>query len=306
MQIITKKTQFQIEGDTAVAIGKFDGVHRGHKELLAYVLEAKKKGLKAAIFTFDPPPVAFFKKEPVKELTTKMEKRLLFEKMGIDYLVEYPFNEETAQVLPEDFIKTILLQNMNAKKIIAGSDLSFGFHGKGDAALLKKMASEVGFEAVIIKKICRGTREISSSFVREKLEEGNLSLVGDLIGEPFFVMGKVETGNQIGRTIGMPTVNIYPDQTKVLPPNGVYFSTIEIGSKLYYGVTNVGCKPTIEGTRKVNVETHIYDFDQDIYGENIKVNLLHFVRLEQKFENLDALKQAIAVNLEQGRTYFGI
>lgn len=304
MKIIKDTTQFNIEEKTAVAIGKFDGVHLGHRKLLENIVQAKKSGLKAAVFTFTPSPGAFFSGSPIQEITTKEEKRTIFEKLGVDYLVEYPFGKEAAGILPEDFVKDILLKKMSAKVIVAGEDLSFGYKGMGNAALLEKISGEEGFSTKIISKICHEDKVISSTYVRDIIKEGNMELVSTLMGEPYFIEGFVKTGNQIGRTIGMPTVNLIPHKDKLLPPKGVYFSTVEYAGTTYKGVTNIGQKPTVSDNNPIGVETYIYDFSKMIYGEFIKVNLYHFKRPEQKFSNLDELKNAIAENIAQGTEYF--
>lgn len=306
MKLIENRTQFHIEENTAVAIGKFDGIHLGHRELLKKIKEAKAEGLKAAVFTFTPSPGVYFSKAPIQEITTREEKRDLFEKMGIDYLVEYPFGKEAAEMEPEAFIKEILVKSMSARLVAAGEDVSFGHKGKGNAILLAKLGREEGFQTCIIPKICHGDRIISSTYVREMIREGNMELVKELMGEPYFIEGIVRTGNQIGRTIGMPTVNLVPDKEKLLPPNGVYFSTVVYEGQRYYGVTNIGKKPTVGEDNPIGVETYIYNFSDMIYGKRIKVELYHFARAEQKFSGLSQLKEAIGKNIQEGMEYFHI
>ena len=302
--MIESTTTFQIEEPTAIAIGKFDGVHRGHSELLSNILKAKKQGLKAAIFTFDMSPEAFFKKIRYKELMTKEEKRAYFEQMGIDYLVEYPFNEESASIDPELYVKDFLLHKMNGKLIVAGKDLSFGHKGAGDAALLQRLAKELSFEARIIGKICDENREISSTYVREEVRKGNMEKVAKLLGKPYSISGVIRSGNRIGRTLGLPTLNLYPQEEKLLPPNGVYFSEVFMDGKVYQGVTNIGRKPTVGATQPMSVETHLFGFDEDAYGKFCQVQLLKFDRPEQKFEDLEHLKKAILDNVLNGKEYF--
>ena len=304
MRVIESTTTFQIEEPTAIAIGKFDGVHRGHKELLSNVLKAKEQGLKAAIFTFDMSPEAFFKRIRYKELMTKEEKRAYFEQMGIDYLVEYPFNEESASIDPEAYVKDFLLHKMNGKFIVAGEDLSFGHKGAGDSALLLRLSKELSFEAKIIGKICENGREISSTYVREEVRKGNMEKVNNLLGKPYSISGIIRSGNRIGRTLGLPTLNLYPAEEKLLPPNGVYFATVLLEGKEYQGVTNIGRKPTVGATQPMSVETHLFGFDEDAYGKFCEVRLLKFDRPEQKFEDLEHLKKAILDNVLHGKEYF--
>lgn len=304
MRVIESTTTFQIEEPTAIAIGKFDGVHRGHRELLSNVMKAKEQGLKAAIFTFDMSPEAFFKKIRYKELMTKEEKRAYFDQMGVDYLVEYPFNEESAGIAPEEYVKEFLLHKMNGKLIVAGADLSFGHKGAGNAALLQRLSGELSFEAKIIGKICEEGREISSTYVREEVRKGNMEKVANLLGKPYSISGVIRSGNRIGRTLGLPTLNLYPMEEKLLPPNGVYFSTVLLDGKEYQGVTNIGRKPTVGATQPMSVETHLFGFNEDAYGKSCEVRLLKFDRPEQKFEDLEHLKKAILENVLNGKEYF--
>lgn len=304
MRVIESTTTFQIEEPTAIAIGKFDGVHRGHMELLSNIRKAREQGLKAAIFTFDMSPEAFFKKIRYKELMTREEKRAYFKQMGIDYLVEYPFNEESAGIDPEEYVREFLLHKMNGKLIVAGEDLSFGHKGAGDAALLLRLAEELSFEAKIIGKICEDGREISSTYVREEVRKGDMEKVTRLLGKPYTVSGVIRSGNRIGRTLGLPTLNLYPEEEKLLPPNGVYFATVLLDGKEYQGVTNIGRKPTVGATQPMSVETHLFGFDEDAYGKFCEVRLLKFDRPEQKFEDLEHLKKAILENVLHGKEYF--
>ena len=184
MRIIADTTDFKILQSTAVAIGKFDGLHKGHRELLKQIFQMKSKGYVSTIFTFDPPPEVLFGKRQAKEITTKEEKRIVFEKMGVDILIEYPLNLQTAAVEPEDFVKKILLEQMNMSYLAAGYDLSFGHKGAGNAELLRKLAPELGFELKIIEKVCDNGREISSTFIREEVEKGAMKHVSELLGEP--------------------------------------------------------------------------------------------------------------------------
>lgn len=305
VKVVKGTTDFQIEEKTAIAIGKFDGIHKGHKVLLQKVLEKKKRGLKAAVFTFEPSPEAFFKKKHLKELSTKEEKRAVFERLGVDYLVEYPFHEETAAVEPKTYVEEFLLHKMNGSYIVAGEDVSFGKNGLGNAELLSTMAEEHGFEAEFISKICdTDGKVISSSYIREEVRLGQMEKVTELVGEPYSVSGIIMTGNKFGRTMGLPTLNLYPKENKLLPPNGVYFSEILLEGKLYQGVTNIGRKPTVGLSQPLSVESHLFGFHEDAYGKFCQVKLLKFDRKEQKFNNTTELKQAILDNVLRAKEYF--
>lgn len=303
MQIIERETDFQLDRPSAVAIGKFDGVHRGHQSLLRHVLEQREKGLQAVVFTFDPSPAALFSGESLPELTTKREKRTLFRELGIDVLIEFPLNFTTAAMEPETFVEKILAERMKTAYIAAGEDLSFGNKGKGDAALLQKMAGKFGYRTEIIEKVCLEGVEISSSYVREVIRAGDMERAERLIGEAYSVSGIVAHGKKLGRRLGMPTVNLLPEREKLLPPYGVYFSEVSVGERVYKGITNIGCKPTVNDEKQTGVETYLYDFAQDIYGREITVRLFSFLRPERKFASVEELKKQMAADIARGRYY---
>lgn len=303
MQVISGTCEFQLDKPSAVVVGKFDGLHRGHKLLLEQILNAKKDGLCAVVFTFDPPPAALFSKKPVKGLTTREEKRRYFRQLDVDVLVEFPMNERTAATPPEAFITEILCKRLRAALVVAGTDLSFGDRGRGDCALLKQYAALCGYEVRILDKLYDGAEEISSTRVRAAVEAGRMEEAQRLLGAPYAVMGPVVHGRRIGRTLGFPTVNQLPPADKLLPPNGVYLSEVECCHGVFGGLTNVGTKPTVEKGENppLVVETYLYDFDEDIYDTFITVRLLHFCRPEQKFESLEALKKQLEYDMEAGR-----
>lgn len=300
MEIITGTTEFKIERETAVAIGKFDGVHIGHRKLLEEILEQKQNGLAACVFTFDPPPAVLFGDSDGKELTTGEEKRLLFESMGVDILIEFPLSFETAAILPEDFAKEILAEKMNARLIVAGTDLSFGAKGAGNAQLLRKLGSELGFEIKTIEKVCLQDTEVNSTYIRELLKQGAMEQVKDFLGMPYTIRGTVVHGNRIGRTLGFPTVNLLPEEKKLLPPCGVYLAKVAYDGKLYRAISNIGYKPTVTDERILGLESYLYDFDEEIYGEKIEVSLYEFMRNEQRFGSLEELKEQLKRDLKAG------
>lgn len=303
MEIIVGTTEFILERETAVAIGKFDGVHIGHRRLLEEILEQKKNGLAACVFTFDPPPAVLFGSPDVKELTTREEKRSFFERMGVDILIEFPLTVESAAMPPVTFAKEILTKRMNARFIAAGTDLSFGEKGAGNAALLQALSPELGFAVRIIEKVCIEGKEVNSTYIRELLKEGRMEQAERFLGMPYTVMGTVVHGNQIGRTLGFPTVNLLLPENKLLPPNGVYYSAVLFKGKKYRAISNVGCKPTVTDEHVMGLESYLYDFEQEIYDEPIEVYLYAFKRGETRFESLDALKAQLKKDIRDGLLY---
>ena len=306
MQIIQGTTKFQLEGKSAAAIGKFDGIHKGHLSLLSRILEQKKWGLKTVVFTFDPPASVFFGKTDGKELTPLREKRSFFEEMGIDCLIEFPLNKETAAIPAERFVEQILSSQMHTVYLVAGEDVSFGDKGKGNKELLLQMERRFGYEVEIIDKLLYRQREISSTYVREELEQGHMETVAELLGRYYSVSGTVEKGNQLGRRLGMPTVNLYPKEDKLLPPNGVYYSYVHYEGKRYGAITNIGKKPTVNQTSRLSVESYLYDFEENLYEQEVVTELLHFKRPEQKFKDVEALKYQMEQDVREGRSYHGL
>lgn len=303
MQIISGTCEFHLNDPVAVVIGKFDGLHRGHKLLIDQILKAKKDGMQAVVFTFDPSPAAFFSKKTIKGLTTKEEKRRFFRQLEVDVLIEFPMNERTAATPPVEFITEILQKKLHAALVVAGTDLSFGDRGLGNCELLERYAVSCGYEVRIMDKVYDSGEEISSTRVRTAVENGRMEEAQRLLGAPYAVMGPVVHGRRIGHTLGFPTVNQLPPADKLLPPNGVYLSEVECCHGVFKGLTNVGTKPTVEqgANPPMGVETYMYDFGADIYDTFITVRLLHFCRPEQKFENLEALKKQLEHDIEAGR-----
>ena len=303
MKYIRNTVDFQIEEDTVISLGKFDGIHRGHELLMERLAEKKREGLKAAIFTFDIPPRRNVQHVEAKVLTTNEEKMHIFEEMGIDYLIECPFTEEVMHMEPEDFI-WMVVERLHVKCIVAGEDFRFGHNRRGDYRMLQEYAGKLGYEALILKKMKEDARDISSTFVREELAAGNIEKANHLLGYREVVKGMVKHGNQIGRTIGIPTINLIPPEEKLLPPFGVYVSEVVIGEERYQGVTNVGCKPTIEGNNPVGVETYLLDFHENVYDRIVTVEFISKIRAEHKFENIEALKEQMENDIAYAEAYF--
>ena len=303
MKYIRNTVDFQIEEDTVISLGKFDGIHRGHELLMERLAEKKREGLKAAIFTFDIPPRRNVQHVEAKVLTTNEEKMHIFEEMGIDYLIECPFTEEVMHMEPEDFIR-MLVERLHVKCIVAGEDFRFGHNRRGDYRMLQEYAGKLGYEALILKKMKEDARDISSTFVREEIAAGNIEKANHLLGYRYFVKGMVKHGNQIGRTIGIPTINLIPPEEKLLPPFGVYVSEVAIGEERYQGVTNVGCKPTIEGNNPVGVETHLLDFREDVYEKVVTVEFLTMIREERRFDSIEKLQEQMMNDIAFTRAFF--
>lgn len=304
MEYIKGTTTFKIEEPTVLSLGKFDGLHRGHELLMDYVFQKKKEGLKAAIFTFDIPPKKNVEHIQTQVLTTNEEKCRLFEKIGIDYLIECPFTQEVMCMEPEAFIE-MMVRQLKVKCMVVGKDFHFGHNRRGDYRMLQKYADEFGYEVEVVDKMQEDGRDISSTFVREQIMAGNMEKANALLGYGYFVEGTVLHGRKMGKAVlGIPTINLIPPKEKLLPPFGVYLSMTEWNGKSYPGITNIGCKPTIEGENPTGVETHIFNFQEEIYGKEVKVSFISKIREEKKFASLDALKEQMARDVAFGKQYF--
>lgn len=303
MQIIQETTEFMLPRRSVVAIGKFDGFHLGHQKLFTRVMEQKKNGLLAVVFTFDPSPAAFFSQKMMKELMPKEEKRAAFERMGIDVLIEFPLNKETAATQAEDFVEEYLAHKLKAAVITAGTDLSFGNKGAGNAALLEKLSPVYDYHMEIIDKVQIAGEEVSSTLIREAVKRGDIIRANTFLGEPYPINGIVSHGRHLGSQMGMPTVNLLPPEEKLLPPNGVYYSYVWLEGKRYPAISNIGCKPTVSNEKVMGVETYLYDFSEDVYGKEITVELLDFKRAEKKFDRIEELKEQVHRDIDEGAAF---
>lgn len=279
----------------AVTLGKFDGIHRGHQKLIRTTQEkAKQMELETAVFTFNGLPESLCPLEQQRFLTLSKERKQIFEEMGIDILIEYPFTEEFMQMEPEAFINEILVHRLRAKVVAVGEDYRFGRQRRGDVKMLEAMAPVYGYEAVVIKKERFEEREISATFVREELGMGHMETVNMLLGRPFSITGRVIHGSHMGRSWEIPTVNLRPGAHKLLPPYGVYTSEILTEGRRLGGVSNLGVRPTVSASSdSVTLETFIFDCSEDLYDREIEVRLKHFQRPEMKFASVEDLKKQL-------------
>lgn len=323
MEYIRKTTDIQIQEPTVVSLGKFDGFHMGHKLLLSHMLKKAKEGLTPVMFTFDIPPKAVVSQEITSVLTTNEEKASVFAESGIRYLIEYPFTDAVRAMEPEEFLR-MLVEKLHVKCVVAGKDFCFGHNRRGDYRTLLTLGPKYGFEAIILDKKEYEHREISSTFIREEILAGHMERANLLLGYEYFVRGTVVHGRALGRTIGMPTINLLPPPQKLLPPFGVYVTQVRVIGEPdplrgdFYrqkaetaggdipclgGITNVGKKPTIEGVHPVGVETHIFNYQKELYDREVEVRFLKFLRKEQKFASVKALTEQVRNDMEEGKAY---
>lgn len=286
-----------------VAVGKFDGEHRGHQKIIATMLTvAREQGLKTAIFTFGTPPAAVVSGQRRPQILTNEERRERLHQAGIDYIVEYPFDAEIAAMDGEDFVREILLGAMRMRAIVGGEDLRFGKAGAVNAAKLKSLGERLHFSVYIIQKETEAGEEISSSLIREALAAGDMAKANTLLGMPYTAEGVVQHGNGIGnRILGFPTINLLLPAGKLLPRRGVYQTeTVLPDGRTFRSITNVGTNPSVEQdhlSHRLRLESFLLDFSGDLYGTRIRLRFLKFIRPEKKFASLTALKQQIMADL---------
>ncbi|HIV52038.1 MAG TPA: bifunctional riboflavin kinase/FAD synthetase [Candidatus Mediterraneibacter norwichensis] len=295
MQIITGIEPHQWKKSTAVTLGKFDGLHRGHQKLVNRIMEYKSPECDSVLCAFDMGR---------ESLMTKDERRKRLEGK-IDYLVEYRFTKELREMEAEDFIDQILCDNFHASHIVVGTDFSFGYRKKGDAAMLAAFAESRGYTLDVIEKERYQGRVISSSYIREALSRGEVELAGELLGYPYEMSGVVEHGRRLGRTLGFPTMNIEPREHKILPRFGVYACRVQIGGKWYDAIGNAGIKPTVTNEHKRLLEVFVFGYEGDTYGKEIRVQFCTFERPETKFDSVEELKNQVMRDIRFGEEYFG-
>ena len=265
MEYLKIDGEFPRLSKSAVTLGKFDGIHRGHQKLVEKILEQKEKGLQTVLFSLGIGSQMIF---------TKEERCQLLEKAGVDVLIECPLDNRIRHMKAETFIKEILVGDLQAEHVAVGEDFRFGYERKGTPQLLETMGRKLGFTVDVVPKEMEGRRKISSTFIREELKKGNMEKVNDLLGIPFFVDGVIEHGRGMGHKVLLPTTNIVPAKEKLMPPNGVYDTVSHFKDRTLCGITNVGYKPTI-GEKFLGVETYLFDCEEDLYGEPCRVEFFH-------------------------------
>lgn len=294
MEYLKIDGEFPKLANCAVTMGKFDGIHRGHQKLVEKIKERKALGEQAVLFAIDASS---------NMILTSQERASLLGRMGVDVLVECRLDDRIRHMRAENFIKEILMGDLGASYVVVGEDNRFGFERKGTPELLKEFGRKYGFSVDILPKEMDGKRKISSTFIREELKKGNMEKISSLMGMNYFVEGDVVHGRGMGHKVLLPTTNLVPPKSKILPPNGVYVTTSYFDGRTYGGITNIGCKPTV-GESFIGVETYLFDCDEDLYGKKCRVDFKKFLRPEKKFPSLEALKARLLADAENGRAYF--
>lgn len=295
MQYFTQLDLYQNEEKTAVTLGKFDGLHCGHWKLIEKIREhAAEEKLKSIVFSFDMGREALMTAEEKKEHLEGM----------VDTLIVCPFTQEIREMEAEVFIKEVLAEQLHAAYIAVGTDFRFGHEKKGDIRMLSHYAPVYGYRLEIVEKADYHGREISSTYIREALDAGNVSLAEKLLGYRYRTCGIVEHGQKLGRTLGFPTLNVVWEKNKVAPRYGVYACIVRMNSGIYQGIANIGVKPTVTDKKRLLTEVYVYDYEGDAYGQYVEIEFCEFERPETTFHSVQELKKQVDKDMEFGRIYF--
>lgn len=302
----TFRTLDEINGiqPTAIALGNFDGVHLGHQELIRKMVElAGEKGLKAAVFTFSNHPKDLLPQEKrVKCILTQEEKEQIIESLHVDYLFNVPFTKKIMMMDPQDFIEQLLVEKLHMKGACCGFNYNFGYKAKGNPQILREAGARLNFDVREMPAYRIKGEVVSSSLIRTLIASGQVEKCMTYMGRHYDIGGEVVVGNRLGKKLGFPTSNLVIDPLMVTPPNGVYVTYCTYNGVRYPSVTNVGIKPTI-GHYNKNVETHIFNFDKELYGKQIRVEFLQKTRDEVKFDNVTELSEQIVRDCREARAF---
>ncbi len=291
MKVIQSVSNFKSDYYSIVTIGTFDGVHIGHQKILKKLISsAKKENKKSVLLTFFPHPRMVLQKNVRIELiNTIHEKSRLLEEMGLDYLIIHPFSKEFSRLTALDFVRDILVNQLNTSRLIIGYDHHFGKNREGNINQLKEYSLLYDFEVDEIPAQDIDDVSVSSTKIRNALKEGELKTANQYLGYEYMLNGVIVRGKNLGEKIGFPTANLHIEEDyKLIPKTGVYIIKTTINGLVYFGMMNIGYRPTVDGKHQT-IETHIFDFDGDLYNKNLQVNLLYFLREEQKFDSVNDL-----------------
>jgi riboflavin kinase / FMN adenylyltransferase len=287
----------------SIALGTFDGVHIGHQQIIKQaVVSAEEHNIKSAVLTFDRHPYALLRPEIDMQIITDNDtKAQLIECLDVDYLFFISFDEEFANIEAEEFLDT-LKTKFKADIIVCGYNYSFGKKGRGNPQILNYSKDILHYQLKVVERVALSNQRISSSIIREKMNSGKISEANDLLGYNYFCTGIVGRGKELGKKLGFPTANISVND-KLAIRNGVYISLTYVDGKIIPSISNVGYTPTVENKHRV-IETHLLNFSDDLYGKNIKVEMLDFIRDEMKFSSIIELKETVLRDIDSAKIYF--
>ena len=273
-----------------VVLGNFDGLHIGHQKLIQLgktIADANDEEL--AVFTFHP-QIQELRNPEFSYLLSIEEKRKKFEKLQVDHIETVPFDEQIAALSPEAFVEQVLVDVLHARHVVVGFNYTFGHKGAGTSEILAELCKKYNIDVTVMQPCYVDDEVVSSSAIRQYLQDGAIEKANALLGDVFTLHGEVVHGNQIGRTIGFPTANIPVPKQQMIPANGVYAAIVTVDGNRYPGILNIGHRPTVANGSHISIEVHLMNFDNDIYGKEISIAVCHFLRKESKFDGLDQLK----------------
>jgi riboflavin kinase/FMN adenylyltransferase len=305
LKIIRSITAFNSSEKTIVTIGTFDGIHIGHQKILKDLIKtAKKEGKKSVLLTFFPHPRMVLQKEnKILLLNTIKEKSSLLEKMGLDYLIIHPFSREFSRLTALDFVRDVLVNKLNTYRLIIGYDHHFGKNREGNIHQLKEYSLLYDFKVEEIPAQDIDDVSVSSTKIRTALKDGNLKTANNYLGYHYMLNGSVVSGKKLGGTIGFPTANLeIKEPYKLVPKTGVYIIKTHINTILYTGMMNIGFNPTVLGKHQT-IEAHLFDFNEDLYGKEITIEFIYFLREEHKFESVEELVVQLNIDKENAISY---
>ncbi|XGC82104.1 bifunctional riboflavin kinase/FAD synthetase [Bdellovibrio bacteriovorus] len=292
---------------SVVTIGNFDGVHLGHQQLVDNVVrEAQFLGVPSVVYTFHPHPVKVLHPERATyRLFDLKDQQERFAERGVENVIIEEFTKDFSKINPQDFLDKYIFEQLRPKTLVVGHDFSFGADRSGNIPFLEKYCAQKGIKLIIIPPFQYEGTVVSSTRIRESLKNGDIESANELLGRTYYLRGHVEKGHQRGRTIGVPTANIHPD-VEFMPRLGVYCTLTKFGGHMHPSITNIGVNPTFteNGKGPIKIETHLFDFDAHLYGLEVEVYLLHFIRDEMKFSGIEELKHQILQDVTVARRYF--
>jgi riboflavin kinase/FMN adenylyltransferase len=309
MQILRSISELsELSGPLFLAIGVFDGVHLGHQAVISTsARHARESGGTPVVVTFDPHPAKVLRPQDVPHLLTATQHKIaLIRDLGVAHLLVLKFDREFAATAPEEFVWQLVTNSRPLREICVGHEWSFGKGRAGNLALLKQLGATYDFDVVGVQAVTMNGEVVSSTAIRRAIAEGNLIKATQMLGREYTILGTVKAGEKLGRKLGYPTANLSA-HSEQFPPNGVYVVEARLAGALYRGVANLGYRPTVSaGDLERLLELHLFDLDKDIYGEEVEVRFLRYLRDEQKFENVDALVAQITRDVKSARESFSV
>ena len=306
MKIFTNIQELKQEFDSCVVtIGKYDGMHLGHQKILTELLaQARELALPSVVILSEPQPDEFFARAAGSPRLNHFQDKVDFlHSFGIDAVYRLKFDHQLSQQTPDDFVRNFLVAGLGMKRLVVGDDFRFGVNRSGNHEVLQTMARELGYQVVAIPPYLNKGERVSSTLVKHYLHAGDCERVCELLGRPYSISGKIIKGRQLGRVLGAPTANVEL-LTGSVPMTGVFTVIAKLNAVAFNGAASIGYNPTIDDTLTPSLEVHLLDFNADIYGETLQVSFIEKIRNEEKFANLDELKQQIALDLDHVRLYF--